>query len=181
MANASQYGSFIPTTQIWDVSQIYATNLESPDALRELFVRMYQNLNLMATSLNTRDAGFYVKNEFVNGQIYFSNPNLSSQTDVAASPRQVYRKVIVMPALQNASPTTQAHGITITPSTTFTRIYGATTNNTQTSFLPLPYVAVTDPDGNIQLSVTNTDVIVSPAGNRSAYTTTYVIVEYLKV
>jgi hypothetical protein len=40
--NTADYGMFIPTTQVWDVSEIYSTEVTSP-AFKELLVRLYQN------------------------------------------------------------------------------------------------------------------------------------------
>ena len=66
-------GSFVPSTNIWDVQQLYNIDVNSV-AFRELLVRLYQNINLITNTLNTKDSGYYDLNPFVNGQLYFPDP-----------------------------------------------------------------------------------------------------------
>ena len=93
----------VPTTNIWDVSQVYSTNFDSPDQIQELFVRLYQNLNNISLSLNARDAGYYDTMEFLNSQVFFPNPALNSSTATTPSYRSVFRKVINFGILPNAA------------------------------------------------------------------------------
>lgn len=179
MALSTQYGAFVPSTQVWDVNQIYQTNVEDPEALRELLVRMYQNLNLMANVLNVKDSGMYQITEFVNGQLFFINPAYNSSTTVQPTLRQVFRKVINFGALPNTATKSVAHGITCTTSTTFTRIYGAASNTTGFKYIPLPYADAAGVD-NIQLDVDATNVNVTTASNKTAFNVTYIILEYIQ-
>lgn len=171
-------GSFIPTSYVWDVARLYEVDVNS-DEFKELLVRLYQNLNLMAISLNTRDAGYYNTSEFVNGQIFFPNPMLNSSTSAAPEFRQVYRKVINFGALPNAGTKTVPHGITITGTTTFTRIYGTASDTTDKIYIPLPFASPTATD-SIELYVDSTNVGVITGNNESAFTITYIILEYLQ-
>jgi len=79
MAGSQNVGSFVPTTNIWDVQRLYEVDIKSPE-FKELLVRLYQNVNNIALSLNSRDAGYYDNTEFINGQTFFPNPTLSSTT-----------------------------------------------------------------------------------------------------
>jgi hypothetical protein len=88
------------------------------------------------------DSALYETSEFINGQTFFSDPALTSQSAKTPMPRQVYRKVINFGALPNTAIKTAAHGITITAATTFTRIYG-TASLPSTDFVPLPYTSIT--------------------------------------
>ena len=172
-------GSFIPTTSVWDVSEIYSTEVTSP-AFKELLVRLYQNLNNMAVSVNTRDAGYYANQEFVNGQIYFPNPANNSTTSSAPAQRQVFRKVVNFGALPNTAAKTAAHGITITPSVTFTRIYATASNTAGSVFVPIPYASTTAVANNIELSVGAANVTITTGINQTAFTVCYVVLEYIK-
>jgi hypothetical protein len=171
-------GSFIPTSYVWDVARLYEVDINS-DEFKELLVRLYQNLNIMALSLNIRDAGIYNTDEFVNGQIFFPNPLLDSSTPEAPEFRQVFRKVINFGALPNTTTKSVAHGITLTGATTFTRIYGAASNTTGKVYIPLPYVSLTAGD-SVQIYVDATNVNVITGNDKSAFTTTYIILEYLQ-
>lgn len=176
----AELGSFVPTTNIWDPSEIYSTEVTSPE-FKELMVRLYQNLNNMALSLNTRDAGYYDRQEFVCGQLFFPNPSLSSTTPQVPESRQVFRKVINFGALPTAaaSPKQVAHGLTVTSGFSFTRIYGCATNPS-TSFLPLPYTSSSATSNNIELFVDGTNVSIAVGIDRNTYTTSYIVLEFIK-
>lgn len=173
-------GAFVPTTNIWDVSRLYEVEVGSPE-FKELLVRLYQNVNNIALSLNIKDTGYYVQNEFVNGQAYFPNPALSSTTATQPTYRQVFRAVVNFGALPNAGAKSVAHGIPVTASVTtfsFTRIYATATDQTARSFIPIPYVSLAA--ANIEISVDATNVTITTQSNRSSYTLCYVVLEYIK-
>lgn len=171
-ADASDYGLFIPSTQIWDVSEINDKNS------KELMVRLHQNINSAALAINNKDSGLYDTSEFVNGQTFFPNPVLPADTE--PTKRQVYRKVVNFGALGNGL-VSVAHGLTIAAGSaySFTRIYGVATNPTTLSFIPIPYVSSVAAN-IIELSVDATNVNITTAADKSAYTICYVILEYLK-
>ena len=172
-------GAFIPTTQLWDVSEIYEQDI-GDEKLKELLVRLYQNLNRMALSVNVKDSGYYDTQEFVTGQQFFPLPGLTSAGTRFPDYRQTFRKVINFGALPNTGTTNVAHGITCDANTIFTRIYGVATDPTGGfSYLPLPYASSTAAN-NIELSVTGTNVSITTGIDRTAYTVCYVIVEFLK-
>lgn len=184
MANnhLSNIGSFVNTTSVWDTQQLYSTNVNSEE-FKELIVRLYQNINNIVLALNIKDVGYYPVVEFLNGQLYFPNPSLDPSTSQGSAYRQVFRTTVNFGTLPNATTTSVAHNIDIDPSTpttySFTRIYGAATKDDQTSFIPLPYSSGTLAN-NIELSVTNTDIVITTSIDYSAYTITYIVVEYLK-
>jgi hypothetical protein len=175
MENNTNIGLFVPTTNVWEVP---AFNEIDPN-LRELFVRLYQNINNIAIILNLKDSAVYNTQEFVNGQTFFPNPILSSVSTTNAKLRQVYRLVINFGALPNAATKSVPHNLIINSSWTFTRIYGCATNP-NTEFIPLPYVSTTALIDGIELWVDTTNVNVKTGANYSAYTTTYIVLEYLK-
>lgn len=173
-----QIGSFVPTTNIWDPSEIYSTEISSPE-FKELLVRLYQNLNLMSVNLNLKDTGYYSTDSFITGQRFFPKPGLTSQSATTPDFRQTYRKVVNFGALPDTTTKNVAHGITCDDNTIFTRIYGVATDPTGTySYLPLPYASNTLVN-NIDLSVTGTNVSITTGIDRTAYTIVYVIIEWL--
>lgn len=178
----SNVGSFVPTTNIWDVQQIYSTDVNSAE-FKELLVRLYQNINNISMALNIKDVGYYPIEEFLNGQLFFPSPNLDPNTTEGTPFRQVFRTVVDFGTLSNNGVTSIPHNInidTITPSEySFTRIYGAASKPDQTSFIPIPYSSTILAE-NISLSVTNTDIVITTAQDYSDYTICYIIVEYIK-
>lgn len=170
-------GLFVPTTNVWDVSEIYQTDVTSPE-FKELLVRMYQNLNLMSLALNIKDSGYYDTSNFVNGQIFFPSTTLNSTTAAVPTFRQVNRLVVNFGALTNTATKNVAHGLAPTTSWTFTRIYGCASDTTAFAYLPLPFASPTDAD-NIELRVDATNVTIITGSNRSSFNVCYVILEYL--
>ena len=166
MSQGTQVGSFIATNFIWELSQIGQLEDISPE-LKELLIRLYQNLGLMATVLNTKDTGIYQLTEFVNGQRFFSNPAYNSSTAVQPTPRQDYRMVINFGALPDSTTKSVAHNIAVNAGTTFTRIYGAATDP-NTLGIPIPNVEATNP---VQINVDPTNVNITTTTNMTAFTT----------
>jgi hypothetical protein len=178
MATRGDYGSFIPTTQVWDVGEIYSADNISPE-LKEILVRLYQNLNVQAMASNTNVTGIYDTSEFVNGKTYFPNPTLNSMSGTTPTQRQVFRTVLnYTTGLPNTGSVTIPHNLTITNNFTFTQIYGATSDTTNHVYLPLPYASAAG--GTIELSVGVTNVTITTSSNRSSFTPTYIVLEYLK-
>lgn len=137
-----------------------------PVDLREKLNFIY---SLIANATNLRDISQYENVEVINGQQYFTSGNPQKK-------RQVYRKVINFGALPNAATKSVAHGITLSATSEFTRIY-ATATQPNTSFLPIPYASAAD---SIELSVDMTNVNITTVSNRTAYTICYVVLEYIK-
>lgn len=177
MATRNYVGAFVPTTNVWDPTELYTTEVTSP-AFKELLVRLYQNLNQLSLVTNVKDSGMYVDSEFVTSCQFFPNPALSSATGQAPVLRQVFRKVINFGALPNTATKSVAHGIAPTASFSFTRIYGCSTNPS-TSYIPLPYASPVLAN-NIELNADATNVNVTTGSNRTAYTITYIVLEYIK-
>ncbi len=177
LQDADQYGAFIQTTQVWDVAQLLEVDVTS-DAFKELLVRLYQQINNVANILNIKDTGQYQLSEFVNGQVYFSNPATTVASGEPLEDRQVMRKVINFGALPNTGTKAVAHGITCTIKTSFTRIY-ACASDPAGNYIPIPYASPTDAN-EIELKVDGTNVTIITGSNRTNFTITYVILEYLQ-
>lgn len=167
-------GLFIPTTSVFELSQLQSADVNSTD-FKQILVRLYQTVNSIALSLNAKDSGYFLNEEFVTGSLYF-NPTSSNQLDL----RPVFRKVINFGALPNAATKTVAHNLTPDTTWSFTRIYGCATDPVALSYIPLPYSASTAVADNLELYVDNTNVSVATGANYSAYTVSYVVLEYIK-
>jgi hypothetical protein len=169
-------GLFVPTTNIYEIEQLQQKELDK-ELLRNILVHLYQDMCNIAIALNLKDSAYYALNEFMNGQVLFPNPNMITQT---INGRQIFRTVVNFGVLPNASTTSIAHNIDVGYGFSFTRIYGCATNPVSQIYIPLPYVSASSVADNIQLSVNSTDVSITTGADQSAYTTTYVILEYVK-
>jgi hypothetical protein len=171
-------GMFVPTTNVWDTSQLYSVNVNSED-FKELLVRLYQNINNIALALNLKDTGYYSIEEFLNSQLYFPNPNEVQNPLSNPLYRQVFRTVVNFGILPNAGTTSIPHNININNNYSFTRIYATATNTGATSFIPLPYASSTL-NQNITLNADTLNVNITTAIDYSSYTLCYVVLEYIK-
>lgn len=175
-------GLFIPTTNVWDVQELYDIEVTSPE-FKELLVRLYQNINNISMATNLKESAYYELQEFVNGQLYFPDPALSSVTANSQEPeyRQVYRTTINFGALPNTGTKSVAHNIDVPAAMSVTHLYAAATDPTggSQSFIPIPFASPVLAD-NISLEADDTNVTITTGSNRSNYTICYVVIEYLK-
>lgn len=171
-------GSFVPTTAIFDVDLLYEVDVNSPE-FKELLVRLYQNVNLMSLVLNTKDSGYYNTQEFVSGQLFFPDVATNDGDSNANDFRQGIRSVINFGALPNAAGKSVAHGITVSASTQFTRIYATATDPVGFNYIPIPYASPTAAN-NIELSVDATNVTITTGIDRTAFTKCIVVLEYVQ-
>jgi hypothetical protein len=180
MAQSQEFGAFLPTTDDFDVEAIYQLDIDPK--LQDLIIRLYQSYNDIANITNIKDSGYYLPTEFVTGQQWFADPSLSSTASNTQTviTRQVYRQVVDFGALPNAGSRSVAHNIEgISSETSFTRIYGAATNPTALEYIPLPFVHISG--SHVEVKVNATDVTIRTGGiDYSAYTTSYIVLEYLK-
>lgn len=165
-------GAFIPTTYNWDVSYINEIEVNSAE-FKELFVRLYQNVNNIALVTNLKDTAYYLNEEFNTGQLFF-NPASTNPLDL----RPAFRKVINIGAL-GPGLTTIPHGLPITDTWKFTKIQGAASNAVAGAlrYYPLPFAGAAG--NNIEVRLDGTNVIINNASGVT-FTDAYIIVEYLK-
>lgn len=166
-------GLFVPTSFVWDIGRLQEVDVNSPE-FKDLLVRLYQNIARIATALNLKDSAYYYTGEFVNGQLYFPNPALSSLNPQTARYRQVTRFVMNFGALPNAGIKSVAHGLTIDTAWTFTRIYATASDTTGLTYIPIPSFQA-------NLSVDAVNVNITTTANLTNYNVCYVVLEYLKL
>ena len=174
----NQVGAFVPTSFIWDVQQLYQIEINSPE-FKELLVRLYQNVENIASVLNIKDSGYYNTLEFVTGQLFFPNPLYNSQTAQTAIFRQVIRKTIIFGALPNTGTKSVAHGITVNAGTTWVNMWATATDTTGLTGLNIPYASPTLAN-NVEIYPDATNVNIITGSNRSNYTICNVVLEYLQ-
>lgn len=167
----------LPTTNVWDPSIIADVDINSPQ-FKEILIRLYQNINNMALVVNIKDSGFYDTFEFLTGQTYFPNPLLNSNTPTNPTRRPVIRKVYFPGPLPNTGTITFPHGIPMTPSITFVKSYGQSTDTTNFKSISLGYSSASGTT-NVEMYVDGANVVIITASDRSSYNVTYVVLEYL--
>lgn len=181
MADQNSFGTQLPITEIYDVSDELSANNYNNASLAELLVRLYQNSNNIVEALNAKDAGFYDTQQVVCGQQFFPNPNPANPQDMNWNYRPVIRKLVFYNSgLPNAGTVAIPHGIDFTnaANATFTRIYGVANNPTTNSSLPLPYAHPTAAN-MISVDANFTNINVTTGNNRLAWTINYFVLEFL--
>lgn len=165
--------SFLPANSI---QSFIPNDLIIPDDFSEAKLILTDYLRNVIDALNDKEIGQYNTVELVTGQNWFTPGDANVL-------RGVYRKVINFGTLPNTTTTSVAHGITTTQNTVFTRIYGTATDpgaTTITSAIPLPYVDPSALANGILLNVDATNVNVTTAADYSAYTNTFIVLEYIQ-
>ena len=163
--------TLLPISSVMDISKIETLDPKSKE-FKAFLTSLTENVNNILLSVNAKDIGIYDSNETLAGQSYFDADRQDQ--------RPVYRKVIDFGALKNAAgTTTAAHGLDAAWEYKFTRIYGATSDPTAKVYLPLPYSSATAADV-IEVYIDSTNVNIQVGKDRSSYTTTYIVIEYLE-
>lgn len=163
-------GSFVPITNVWDVSQVYEINVNSPE-FKELLVRLYQNINNIAQVLNSKDSAFYLNEEFVTSQLYY---NPASNDPLMLRPG--FRITVNTGAL-GAGTTAVNHGLAVTNTWKWMSIVGAGTDTVNTLGYPITFGGASN--NSIEVSVNATQVVIN---NQSGvvFTDSSVTLEYVK-
>ena len=160
-------GSYLPPNIIvpenWEAARLILTDylIRAAEAINSREIAQYQDASI---------SGGENRSETITGQAWFVSGDANKF-------RYGSRTVIDVGALPNNGTISFQHGINITPTTVFTRIYG-TANDPSTSFIPLPFV---DTAGNdIEVNVDSTNVNIITIGDYTAYTTSYVVLEWVE-
>lgn len=178
MSQQSNTGSFVVTTNIWDIAQIQNIDLNSKE-FRDLLVRLYQNINNISLVLNKKETGYYPLQEFLDSNLYFPSAISVSGTAQSSNYRQAYRMTINFGALPDTATKSVPHGINPNQNYIFTDIRATASNSIGYSYLPIPYASATSAN-IIEISIDKTNINITTGKNMTAYTNTIVVLEYLK-
>lgn len=176
-------GLMLPTTNVWDVSQIYQIEDLNSD-LRDLLVRLYQNINNIAIAVNLKDSGYYALEEFLTGKLLFPNQNPSTTSTGTPTYRQIFRMCINFGALPNNTTKQVPHYIDINSSYSIVSISGCATQRNPFKSIPIPYVnsfvapSVAD---FVVCNIDDTYVNITTTSNTYInYELCYITIEYVK-
>ena len=164
-------GNFVQSTI--DFTSIDANN-------PEFKLKLYQALNQIILSLNQKSSGLYQFDETVDNNLWAPDPSTVDSTAAqTATQKAEFRKVIDFGALPNNSEKPIAHGIAFDSAFTMTGLYATTTNPTTLNYRPIPYVS-DDATELITLRADGANVYIETFKNQTAFTRTFVVLQYLK-
>lgn len=176
MAVSNDFGVYLPLTSIFDPESLYELENVDPQ-IKNFIIASTHSYNDIANVLNLKETAYYITTEILNSQVWFKQ----TLSDPSASPfRNAYRIVINFGALPNTATKSVAHNIQgLTAGVmSWTKIYAVATDAAGNG-IPIPYSSNTA-NANIEINVDLTNVNITTAIDYSAFTTTYVILEYLK-
>lgn len=164
-------GNFLPSTA--DI-----TSLDSSS--QEFRIKLYQILNSITLAVNQKSSGLYQFEETVDNNLWAPKPStVDSTASQTATQRVEFRSVVDFGALPNTVETPKAHSVAFDSTFTITRLYAVATNPTTLSYLPIPYVSSVAAD-IIMLRADGTNVYIRTFKDYSAFTRTFVVLEYIK-
>jgi len=127
-----------------------------------------EQLKKLAQAVNVREIGYFLDEELLSGKAFI--PGLNNVLDGGTSQqfRTILRKVIVFPGL-TPGVNTQPHGLTVDGNFSLIQLFGAATNATTLTGIPLP-------NGTSTISYDVSNIIITVA---SAYTRAWAIIEFI--
>lgn len=131
---------------------------------------LVEHLKRISNALNVREIGWFLTEQSLAGKNLFRTDESNDQF------RSILRIVINFGALPNAGTKTVAHGLTIDANFSIVNMWLGATDPVNFVGFGLSYFSIAA--GDIKLSYDVNNVIVTTASNYSAYTTTYVVMEY---
>ncbi len=160
--------SFLPASSF---DNFTPESISIPEDPKEQITFLKSILEQHARFLNRKDTGQYEEFEVQINQTF---PGSTPQTK-----RDIYRLVIDFGALPNAANKTVAHNIANVVNIIFTRIYGVSSIPGVTG-IPLPFANPIGLAESVALFVDATNVNVTTGTDRTAFTTSYVVLEYFR-
>lgn len=115
----------------------------------------------------------------MNGELFFPTSATRSSSNVEATYRQIFRKLVNFGALPNNTSKSVPHGVNITNDTRFKAIYGTANDPANNAYKPIPHASPTASD-NIALDVDNTNVTITTGTNLASFSDVYIVLEYVK-
>lgn len=126
---------------------------------------LVEHLKKISNAVNIREIGWYLDDELLSGKQFTP---IASPTGQSTQYRSIFRKVIDCSPLI-AGVNQFAHGINFDANFTLIQIFGAATNSTGFTAIPLPNNV-----DSLTMDATNVNITVA-----SGYDRAYVVIEYI--
>lgn len=141
------------------------TSREFPEDIKQLTVELNKSYIDTSNAVNARTIGLFPTNvSAITGESWLITGNRRQQT---------IRRVYTFTAYGSIS-----HGINLSNTQGFTRIYGTFTDGSV--WYPLPYVNVTNVNNQVSVTVTSSNIVITGGGGSPpSVTSGYVVLEWL--
>lgn len=158
--NASDSQTFESYVPVYDVV---------PEKWEDARPFLVEQLKKITTAVNTREIGWYLDEELLSGKSFIPGSNNILDGSTSQQFRNILRKVIEFPGL-TIGVNTQPHGITVDGNFSLIQLYGAATNATAMTGIPIP-------NGVNTISYDVTNIIITVG---SAYTRAWATIEFIQ-
>ena len=148
---------------------IYSYIPKEDEELREFLSEQFRRIS---NAVNVREIGWFLNQQLLSGQQFIPGVNNTQAF------RSIFRTVIVFGTLPNATTKSVAHNITVNASFSLINMYLSATDPVNFVGFSLQYWSKASAD--ILLSYSATNIIVTTASDYSAYTTSFVIFEFIQ-
>lgn len=168
-------GSQLQTTSLYTLFERLQKAEPTSKEYKELLDQLGVAFVTMASIINTKDTGIY------NTYVTTNEPFLCNRQWFATQPqrglRDSFRVVVNFGALPNAATTSVAHGIPFNGNNyILSRLEAYATDPVGYNYIPIPYAGAAN---SIEINLDQTNVNITTTTNRTAFTTCYVIIEYI--
>jgi hypothetical protein len=143
-----------------------------PEEWEEARQAIIEQLKKLANAVNTREIGWFLDEELLSGKQFYPGVNNVQQF------RTILRTVIPFGALPNAGTKAVAHNVDVDENFSLISMWLSATDPVNLVGFSLAYYSIAP--GDIKLSYTSTDAVVTTQSDYSLYTTSYIIFEYIK-
>lgn len=143
-------------------------------------LQLRKYLNNIASALNVKENGFYLEEETPTAGVFIPIATPKSSANVKFRP--MFRKVVDFGALPNATTKSVPHGISTTENYSIIKLQGGATDagvSTLNSALAIPMDGIPN-NQRVSLTMDATDVIIQTSMDRTNYTRTFIVIEYIK-
>lgn len=156
---------------------VYDAIPEKWDDARPFVVEM---LKRISNAVNIREIGWFLDEELLTGKAFIPADNAGGGSTNQAF-RQVFRMVVDFGSLPNSSAKMVPHNIPdIGNNFTLTFMGAYASDPSGLTYLPIPYADPNTLANAIELDMDDTNVIITTGTNRSNFTRTFVVIEYMQ-
>jgi hypothetical protein len=134
---------------------------------------LVEHLKRISNAVNAREIGWFLEEQTLAGKNLFESLAVGS---VPNQFRQIFRVVVNFGQLPNATTKSVVHNVTVNANFSLVDLWLAATDPVNLVGFGLCYYSIAA--GDIKLSYDVNNVIVTTASDYSAYTTSYVVLEF---
>jgi len=149
-----------------------------PEKWEDARAVIVEQLKRLSTAVNIREIGWFLDEELLSGKAFIPGTNNALDGGTSQQYRQILRKVIDTGTLPNTGTKKVPHGIKIDSNFTLIDLFGAATDPVALFSIDLGHAAAAP--FQVEIFLDATDINIVTGSNRSSYTRSFVVIEYIQ-